>query len=235
MKSKIKVLAIIVSALMIMAFIFPVTVSADGKLEISTSSAEGKRGDTVDVVLTVDQNPGFAALLINIPASSGFEVVEVKNGTVMRQITIGKNILWDSSSNSTATGVLLTVTIRITDAAKVGENKINVRVIECFNADFNSVSVSIKPIVINVLGEDISDDPIVSDTEIENKPNEDVTEESGTETSGSGETNEKTETTSENTDGAEQGKSGCFSFAGGFAVMFAVLPVAAVLLTKKRK
>ena len=254
MKTKIKISAIVISLLTVMAFIFPVTmVGAADKLEISTSVAEGGVGDTVDIVFTVDKNPGFAALLINIPTTAGFEVVEVKNGTVMRQITVGKNILWDSTSNSTATGTLLTVTIRITDAAKAGENKINVRMIECFNADFNAVSVTIKPIVINVIGEAVPDDPIVSDTPTESVPEEDFTEEPGTETSGTetpgtnvpaesevdpGTDNvepEKSETTTENIGGAEQSKGGCFSFAGGFAVMIAVLPAAAILLTKKRK
>ena len=274
MKTKIKISAIVISLLTVMAFIFPVTmVGAADKLEISTSIAEGGVGDTVDIVFTVDKNPGFAALLINIPTTAGFEVVEVKNGTVMRQITVGKNILWDSTSNSTATGTLLTVTIRITDVAKAGENKINVRMIECFNADFNAVSVTIKPIVINVIGEAVPDDPIVSDTPTESVPEEDFTEEpgnnnpgeeesstevpgteepgtetSGTETPGTnvpvesevdpGTDNvepEESETTTENIGGAEQSKGGCFSFAGGFAVMIAVLPVAAILLTKKRK
>lgn len=176
MKTIIKILSITLTALMLLSALC-IGVSAADVMTVSTSSAEGERGETVDVVLTVESNPGFAALLITIPQTEGFEVVEVKNGTVMRQMTSGKNILWDSSSDSTATGTLLTVTFKIGDRAQAGENIINIKVIECFNDAFDDVSVSIAPVKINVLGEPIlpvettaeeteTDETVESDTEI---------------------------------------------------------------------
>lgn len=181
MKSNIRILAIILSIFMITALMLPVmSVGAADTLKISSSSAEGKVGDTVQVTLTVESNPGFAALLINIPATDGIEIVEVKNGSVMGQMTAKINILWDSDSNSTAKGTLLTVTLRITDNARVGEHEIKVRTIECYGVrevgqgkyEYDAVNVSIEPIVITVLGEtaeggDTPTAPEVESSEVE--------------------------------------------------------------------
>ena len=161
-----KLFAILLSiALLISCFVM--IVSADStKLEVSSSSAEGEIGDTVTVTLTVTNNPGFAALLINIPSVKGFEVVSCVNGTVMRQMSVGKNILWDSASDSAKTGTLLTITFRINDNAPKGDNYIIVNAIECYNDDLNMVSVNMEKIKITVLGEEISEETTTETEEI---------------------------------------------------------------------
>ncbi len=150
-----RILLITVTVLMIFSSLC-VGVSASDVMTVTTSVAEGERGELVEVVLNVESNPGFCALMINVSQTEDFEVVEVKNGTVMKTMTSGKNILWDSASDSTATGTLLTVTFRIGDRAQAGENTINIRVIECFNDELDPVSISIEPIKIKVLGEPLA-------------------------------------------------------------------------------
>lgn len=251
MKSKIKVFAIIISVFTMIALMCPVlAVSADDTLVISTSKAEGKRGDTVEVTLTVDSNPGFAAMLINIPVTSGFEVVEVKNGNVMRSMTPGKNILWDSDSNSTATGTLLTVTLLITDSAEFGETVINVKMIECFNDTFGAVTVSIEPIVINVLGEESEEESTTSEVESESLTEydesntetitedviEDNSEETTTEKNEENEsTSEKKEPLDEDADNKPSSNNGCRLSVSGLAVVIAIIPSIIAFASKKRR
>ncbi len=146
-----KILLITVTVLMVFSLLC-VGVSASDVMTITVSDAEGERGELVEVVLNVESNPGFAGMRINVPSTDDFEVVDVKNGTIKKDITVGLNILWDSVSDSTATGTLVTITFRIGENAKFGENVIIVKVYECCNAKLEDVTVNIEPIKINVLG-----------------------------------------------------------------------------------
>ena len=191
-----KTLAILLSAALLLSC-FCMFVSASSKLEVSASKVEGERGDTVVVTLTVDNNPGFAALLINIPTVKGFEVVSCVNGNVMRQMSVGKNILWDSASNSTKTGTLLTITFRISEDAPAGDNYISVRVAECYNDDLNSVPVEMDKIKITVLGEVLPEDTTTETEETTTEIEETTTESEKITTETEEITTESEETTTE--------------------------------------
>ena len=146
-----KLLAIILSITVILTCFGAVVASAvSNELTISASDAEGARGETVTITLTVESNPGFAALLINVSGGDNFEVVSYENGSVMSQITTGRNVVWDSASDVSVTGNLLTITIRIGENAPLGDNTINVRAIECFNESGETVVVSAENIKITV-------------------------------------------------------------------------------------
>ena len=246
MKSKIKILAIIISVLTVMAWMLPmIAVSAEDTLVISSSSAEGERGETVEVTLTVDSNPGFAAMVITVSKSSDIEVVEVKNGTVMKSMTAGNNILWDSASNSTKTGTLVTITFLIKDSAKFGEHVITVRMNECFNETFDAVPVTIEPIVINVLGEDTEEESTTAESESESQtePDESNTEDVSennpvddtTEKEEDGETtSEKKEPLDEDTENKPSSNKGCGLSVSGFAAVIAIIPTAIIIAKKRR-
>ena len=148
--------AVILSAILTLCF---TSVSASDTLVIKASEAEGKRGDEVEIALTVESNPGFMAMLMILPKAEGFEIVKVTNGNVMRQMTQGANLLWDAASNSTATGTLVTVTIKIGDRAPAGDNYLDFRIYECFNSDQKSVDCSISSVKITVLGEPLDTQP----------------------------------------------------------------------------
>ena len=153
MKRSIKILATVIFTAMLMACICPAVLAADANtLSITSAEVTGERGETVEVSLVVTENPGFAAIRITVEETAGFTVTEVKNGTIMKTMTPGKNILWDDSKNSTKTGVLVTLKITIDADAPVGRNTVNVKLRECYNESLDKVSVSIAPIVINVPG-----------------------------------------------------------------------------------
>ena len=151
MKNRTKILIVALVAVFVSVGFFTTVVGASNDtLVITSEEVSGARGETVEVVLNVTQNPGFAAMRIKVSESKDFELISVTNGSVMRDITTGKNILWDSASNSTATGTLVTLTYKISDTAKLGKNEIKVTLIDCFNEDLLAVNVSLTNIVINV-------------------------------------------------------------------------------------
>lgn len=119
-------------------------------LVITVAEVSAKRGDTINVVLNVVENPGFSGLLITVPTIEGFELQEVTNGTIIDTMTSGRNILWDDISDSTETGTLVTLTYKVSDSAPAGENKADILVRFCNNADPEDVEVVVDPIVINV-------------------------------------------------------------------------------------
>ena len=154
MNLKNRLISIIIAIFITVTLICPVIMAgADGTLTVSASSTEGRIGDTVEITLTVDSNPGFAALLINVKTGDGFELVSAKNGTVMHNMTTGNNILWDSASDSTSTGTLLTLTIKICENARLGDNNIEIKVLECYNSSLKSVNVEIEDLQIKVVGD----------------------------------------------------------------------------------
>ena len=170
MYNKIKIFALMIASVLLVAVLFPISAfSADNEVVIVAPEVTAYRGGTVDVVLNVTQNSGFASLLINIanhqgiePATevkNGQEVKVVKNGSVLSNMTVGGdvfNILWDSTKSSTTTGAMCTITFKIADDANLGKNEIKVKLKECFGYDeatdtYPEVSVSISNIVINVV------------------------------------------------------------------------------------
>ena len=197
MKRSIKILATVIFAAMLMACICPAVLAADANtLSITSAEVTGERGETVEVTLVVTENPGFAAIRITVEETKGFTVTEVTNGTIMKTMTPGKNILWDDSKNSTKTGVLVTLKITIDADAPVGRNTVNVKLRECYNESLDKVSVSIAPIVINVPASAESD-PVETDSTSDSTNEESSTEESSTEAPVASESESKTETNTE--------------------------------------
>ena len=158
MHNKIKALISTLIVALLIVGLFPMAASAaDNNLVITASEVTAHRGETVQVVLNVTENSGFASLLINVAETEGFELVkaDIENGSIMSKMTVGKNILWDSIEDSTLTGTLVTLTFKVLDNAKIGKNEIKVTAIESFSYDIETnicedVTVSIPNIVINV-------------------------------------------------------------------------------------
>ena len=157
MKSFIKLLTATLVVALTFAMIAPAAFASDA-LVIASEAVECERGKTVEVALVVENNPGFAALMINVSKVQGIEVVNVENGNVMSQMTSGTNILWDAASDSTVTGTLVVLTFSVSDTVELGEHTIAVNFYECFNYSLQAVSVSIAPIVINVIDGAETDD-----------------------------------------------------------------------------
>lgn len=190
--NKFKIVSIIILIILVISCICPLmSVGAADGLIVSASSTEGERGDTVEIALTVTDNPGFASLLITVPQIDGFELVSVENGSVMRDMTYVKNILWSSATNSTSVGTLVILTFKIGENAPSGVNSFDIIVKESFNDKFNAVNVEISSVSINVIGE-----PLVEETDA-STTNETTETESNAETESNTETGSEIESESE--------------------------------------
>lgn len=181
MKNFVKLISLAMAIAFILVIVAPAAFASDTSdedyLVIKAVGAEGKVGEEVTVSLVVDNNPGFAALIINIPEKQGLELVNIENGTVMATMTTGRNIVWDSASNSKTTGTLVKLTYRITDAAIIGQNAIQVSAHECYNEALKSVSVAVESIIINVIDDSEQTTSEKVDTDNETNVAEDSTTE----------------------------------------------------------
>ena len=223
-----KILAIILSTALILSCFGAIAVSAvSNELTISASDAEGARGDTVTVTLNVENNPGFAALLINISGGDNFEIVSYENGGVMSQITTGKNVIWDDATNSTVTGTLLTVTIRIGNNAPLGDNTVNVRVIECYNNSGEEVVAAAESIKVTVKDGEPTD---TGSGEVEETPIEKDTSAKEPDAN-KGSDSEDKNTSSDN--GAAK-KSGCGSVVFGNVALISVASLVGFAIKRKK-
>jgi hypothetical protein len=244
MKNLIKLFSLTLVMALVFVVVAPAALASDASddnyLVIKATEVEAEIGDEVKVSLIVENNPGFAALILYIPETQGIEIVEVENGTVMATMTAGRNILWDSASNSTATGTLATITFRITDEAKLGENVISVNAFECYQEFAESVPVNTYPIIINVVANadqdtdetDGADDVTESATE-----KADVTE-STTEDAKVTENDDTTaddEATTTVVDQPADKKGGCNSMISGGIFVFLLVPVAMIAIKRKDK
>ena len=233
----------LISLAMAMAFIFvifaPAALASDTSdadyLVIQGTSVEGEVGEEVTVSLVVESNPGFAALIINISANQGIELVNVENGSVMATMTTGRNIVWDSASNSTVTGTLVELTYRITDAATVGENVIQVNAFECYNDTLGTVAVAVEPIIINVVDDSEQTTTGKVDTDNETNIAEETTTGEMNVTDNDSTVEEEPTTATTKDDNTEDKKAGCNAAISTGIFAFLLIPVAVIAIKRKDK
>ncbi len=146
-------------ALILIATLFCPTMMAsattlNGKLTIAGDNIVAKPGDTVSIQLCIKENPGIAWLAITLAFDSKvFELQNVENGSILKDMDRGVNLVWSDDKNSTKTGVLVTLTFKISDKALDGNYEIGIKGRECYNDDFDDVLLSITNTRITVSAE----------------------------------------------------------------------------------
>lgn len=234
MNFKTRLFALSVSVLLTLALLCPMlVVGAEEAMSVTAADVYAKRGETVDVVFAVDSNPGFAALMVKIAASEGLEILEIKNGSVMEQMSVGDNILWDSAADSLATGVLFSVSVLVLEDVELDELTVSVEVVQCYNEKLEEVSVDFATATVCVLVDseatesEKADDEVNTEAADTNEVESNMTVESTPEADDNEESEEKVddETVSE---------GGCSSSVGGIATV-AVLAGCAVAFLRKKK
>ena len=170
MKNIFKVLSVFVVAIMLSCLICAsLTVGAADQMTLKAGSATAERGETVTVEITLENNPGFACLLITVPDVEGITLKEYKNGSIIRDIDHGANFLWSAATNSYSNGVLVTLTFEIDANAKAGAHSLDIIFRECYNDSREAVKVTTVSGTITVLGinEVETDDVIIDETSSE--------------------------------------------------------------------
>ena len=126
--------------------------SVDGRFSVSCD--EVRPGDSIQVTISADSNPGIVAALLKISYDKSFlTLTNVENGTVFGAAaftqgndfsTVPYVLLWEdslSASNYTSTGVLATLTFTVNDDSPCGETTIilNYDADSTFNSVLNNV------------------------------------------------------------------------------------------------
>ena len=149
-----KILSVFLTVWMIAAMCCMFAFGASGSL--SATSVSGKPGDTVDVSISLNSNPGIVALMLKISYDSSLTLTKITNGAVFSEgdMTPGGdmnsnpyNVSWGSytaTSNNTKTGKVVTLTFSISKNATAGQKKITITADadNTFDKNFTPVSFS---------------------------------------------------------------------------------------------
>ncbi len=122
---------------------------------ISVSSAAAKAGDTVDIPVVIENNPGFCYLRVRPEFdTANLELIAVKAGDVYAD-TVAKavNISVENGSDMKGDGSILIMTFKIGETAEPGDHPVELKFIECYNYDEEDVAVDITGGVIKVTGD----------------------------------------------------------------------------------
>ena len=162
-----KFLSILLVFLLI--FTMPVASFAAGlnKIKLTVDSLDVSPGETFDVRIKLDNNPGIVSANLKIEFDEGLTLIGATNGTVFstltyippKQLSSGKNITsncqfawmgFDIADKDIKNGTILTLSFKVTETAKTG-NRYNVSVYNeagnVIDRDLNEISLSAKATV----------------------------------------------------------------------------------------
>lgn len=132
-----KILATLLCAVMLISCLVVTSFARDTEINFSVNTVEGQPGDTVDVEVYLDKNPGTWAAKFNVCFDGRyFTLLSVDNGDVFTDGEFGKSLLTNDGfytyyaqgdnfdENNSNTGLILTLTFEITSAAPNGSHSI---------------------------------------------------------------------------------------------------------------
>ena len=155
MKMK-RINTLFVSLLLLCCMVIPAS-AASGKIVVETVSA--KPGETVDVQIIAEKNPGIIATLLTVEYDgSALTLTGAENGTIFPDGAqqFGKDteyipytMLWEdglSTESYAGEGVLATLHFTVKEEAAEGEYEIKLQMDDqsTFDVDLNNVSFSLK-------------------------------------------------------------------------------------------
>lgn len=126
--------------------------------QFAFSNIKGKPGETVDVVVSIENNPGIAAFGITVDYSDIAEyvtLVEMVPGTTFDNVDgdVSKNpytLNAYGADNKVDDGVVATLRFKIVDSCEDCELTVNTSIIEVFDEMGSEVTVGISDFVITV-------------------------------------------------------------------------------------
>ena len=127
-------------ALTMLFGVFSLTAFAvPGTLNLSVANVSGAPGSEVEVALNVSTNPGVAWIAVTLDYDkAALELLDVTNGSIIKDMDVGINLIWSADEDSTATGTLATLKFKIL-ASTAGEYSVKLKGRECYGmeADVN--------------------------------------------------------------------------------------------------
>ncbi len=129
-----RALSFIAAAALLLAAVFNAA-AADAAV-VSVGSAEAKAGETVVIDVSLTQNTGVgyirATLLFD---QTRLEFISAQKGELGFDFDVGKNLLWSSDSDVTASGTLAKLTFRVLPDAPDGEAKVSLTIREAYSGE----------------------------------------------------------------------------------------------------
>lgn len=174
MKKKLSAVFAVVLAvciLMTQAVYFTAFANSEGTPSITVSSAATKAGDTVDVTITMSNNPGLvsANLYVNYDVDV-LTLKEVKDGGLLTGVTHSDNyktspygLCWVNDTapeNFTVNGVLVTLTFEVSEEAVTGTTTISLEQ-DILNFDMDNVVFDLVSGNIQIEGKHIHETELI--------------------------------------------------------------------------
>ena len=146
-----RILSIVLAITMVLAMLNTVALAADDStLTVSANTQEVKPGETAIITLTITNNPGFGWLSISPICDEGLDW-KAQNGDLSLDIDKGaKNINWSSDEDCAELGTLATLSITVSEDVTPGIYEIKFRVNECYDENFDDVTVTFASAMIIV-------------------------------------------------------------------------------------
>ena len=140
------------SFILIMSFgVFNIFAEGSGEPSITVSSAEGKRGDTVSVSVSIENNPGISTARLAVYYDDGLTLVKATDSGLLADGVFGGDfsenpyyLTWDDSvsdKDNAKNGVIATLEFRINADAAPGEHEIVIGYApdDIYNLDFENI------------------------------------------------------------------------------------------------
>lgn len=131
--------------------------AAQSELSVSVKGGEAYSGTTFTVDVSIDENPGVAALRLSVVYDKNvLTLVKVTDGGMFEDVETGKQYMspykcvWingDGAENVTATGKLMTLTFKAKEVTEETSTEISLKLEsgnDCLNSALGSVAVSTK-------------------------------------------------------------------------------------------
>ena len=172
-----KMISLFLTAVLICSM--TVFAAAEGDASIVVNQAEGKPGDTVDVVIEIINNPGIIATKISLDYdTTQLELQNVYDGGLLGDNTyifgndfteVPYNMIWEdalSRENYTDDGILVTLTFKISESADKSEAFVSVQLDEGSTFDTDINDVFFNTVDGKVLIQQENEDPTIELTDI---------------------------------------------------------------------
>ena len=117
---------------------------------ITCTSKECNPGDTVSIEVNLSNNPGIMYLEITPTYSAELGSPSVQNGSIMSDLTKGKQYVWTADEDVSANGNLLTMTFTVDESVIPGNYSVGFIFRSAYNYDENLVTFTVIPATVTV-------------------------------------------------------------------------------------
>lgn len=119
---------------------------------ITAENKTSPAGQTIQIKLDLSDNPGFAYLRLTIKYDTdALTLMNAENGSIIKDFDQGVNLMWSADKNATANGTMVTLIFEIDEEAEAGDYPIDIVIRECYDEDYNDVSMEDVDGVITVI------------------------------------------------------------------------------------